>query len=187
MADDAKAFKVEADLSSVKKELDEVQAKVEKLNQSFAKTAQRFGNSSPQATMVNNALLRASAELDKKIAAFNKLSNPPTPSGGKGSCGSNDNNPTNRDLENRYKRESLKYYKDFSTAFGRTSKLVTGGISGIAAGEGLGGFQRGLKDISSSFLARRGKQFLAAFASGAAIRAASGSAVRKGGISKAAG
>lgn len=181
----AKDFKIEADLSQVKKELDEVQAKFDRLQKSFRDTALKFGNMSPQATMVHNALTKASVDLDKKISELKKLGD--KSSGSKGGGSSDPNSPTNRDLENRYKRESLKYYKDFSTAFGRTSRLVTGGVAGIAAGEGLGGFQRGLKEISSSLLSNGSKQFLAAFAGSAAMKSIAGGAVRKGSVSKAAG
>jgi hypothetical protein len=183
---DETVLKYKADLSEITSEIDKVNAKLEKLAASLDKTAKKFGGNSPQATMVANAMKQAGAQLDKKIAALEKLNANFAKNGGGGDPGSKPDS-SNRDLENRYKRESLRYYKDFSTAFGRTSKLVTGGISGLAQGEGLGGFQRGLKDISSSLLASGGKQFLASFAAGAAIKASAVSAVRKGTASKAAG
>lgn len=185
MADET-VLKYKADLSDITSEIDKVNAKLEKLAASLDKTAKKFGGNSPQATMVANAMKQAGAQLDKKIAALEKLNAKFAKNGGGGDPGSKPDS-SNRDLENRYKRESLKYYKDFSTAFGRTSKLVTGGISGLAQGEGLGGFQRGLKDISYSLLSSGSKQFFASFAAGAAIKSSAASAVRKGSASKAAG
>jgi hypothetical protein len=119
---DETVLKYSADLSQITAEIDKVNAKLEKLGASLDKTAKKFGGSSPQATMVANAMKQAGAQLDKKIAELEKLNQGFAKGGGSNSSGStNSNNSTNRDLENRYKRESLKYYRDFSLAFGKTS------------------------------------------------------------------
>jgi hypothetical protein len=182
--------KYTADFSQIKQELDEVNAKVDRLRESLDKTAKKFGDQSPQATMVRNAFDRASAELDKKIQKLEKLNFGVTrevaqPGITPGTAGGDP--ATNRDLEIRFKRESLKYYRDFRNTFGHTAtgmqKLLIGGPSAMAQGQGLTGFQEGLRFISAAMIASGGKQFITSFMTGAAMASANkatiGSAVRK--------
>jgi hypothetical protein len=52
-----------------------------------------------------------------------------------------------RDLTKRYQQESIRYYKDFHATTTALGKGITGGLVGLATGEGLMGFSRGLTDL----------------------------------------
>jgi phage-related minor tail protein len=101
-------FKYNADFSQIKREIDETTAKVNKLGDRLDEVGSKFGSSSPQATMVKHALDRAMAELDKKIAALEKLNNQKPGSSGSSATGKGDKSRSSadEDLERRYKRES---------------------------------------------------------------------------------
>ena len=108
-------FKYNADFSQIKREIDETTAKVNKLGDRLDEVGSKFGSSSPQATMVKHALDRAMAELDKKIAALEKLNNQKPGAYGSSATGKGDKSRSSadEDLERRYKRESLKYYREY--------------------------------------------------------------------------
>jgi hypothetical protein len=184
---DETTFKYTADFSQIKKEIDELTAKIGKLESSLDRTAKKFGDKSPQANMVRNAFDRTMAEMDKKVAQLEKLNNQ-KPGSGSDDGGSKPRGATDRELENRYKRESLKYYRDFNSAFGKSAssmgRLVGGGFGGLATGQGISGFTRELGSISRLLMASGTKQIFGGLAQGAIMggmsKGAVGSAVRKG-------
>lgn len=108
-------FKYTADFSQISAEIDKINDKISKLSASLDRTSKKFGDQSPQATMVKTALDRVSAELDRKIAELEKLQQQSIKSGEGGGTGKGDKarSSADEDLERRYKRESLKYYREY--------------------------------------------------------------------------
>src|ERR1700720_4030602 len=105
----------------------------------------------------------------------------PGGAGDTGSDGSSEDRSA-RDLARRYQQESIRYYKDFHATTTALGKGITGGLVGLATGEGLMGFSRGLTDFgramrgSNSFsqlltgmAVGRGTRRIGASAEGAAI------------------
>jgi D-alanyl-D-alanine carboxypeptidase len=184
MADET-TFTYKADFSQIKKEIDETITKVNKLGDSLDRTSKKFGSDSPQARMVKTALDRVSAELDKKIAQLEKLNNqkPGEDSDNNKGGKTGGRNSSERDLENRYKRESLKYYKDFSTAFGRTGKILGSTAIGFAAGGGMDSIARGMSEVGKHFFNMGAKGLASSFGQGAAManlsKGAAAAGVRK--------
>jgi hypothetical protein len=170
-------FKYTADLSQLKDEVDSATAKVEKLRESLENTFKKFGQG-PQSTMTQHALDRAMAEMDKKIADLNKAQQQETKTDSQKPESEGGRNTSDKDLDRRYKRESLKYYRDFSATFGKTSKALSGGVLGLASGEGLGGFARGFSELGRHLMQTAGsKSFISSLTSGAAIGAVNKAAV----------
>jgi hypothetical protein len=181
---DETTFKYKADFSQIKQEIDELTTKIGKLEASLDRTSKKFGDKSPQANMVRNAFDRTMAEMDKKISQLEKLNDQRPGSGDSDKGGKpGGRSSSDRDLENRYKRESLKYYKDFSTAFGRTGKILGSTAIGFAAGGGMDAIARGMSEVGKHFFQMGAKGAVSSFASGAAMgglgKGAAAAGVRK--------
>jgi hypothetical protein len=103
---------------------------------SFDDFAESF-NSYADRLKETEEIWRSKASIWKSMAIGGSDS-PTTPS-------SNDN--TSNDLARRYQLESMRYYKDFHAISTSIGKGVGGGLYGLATGEGLMGFSRGLMDF----------------------------------------
>src|ERR1700722_18107961 len=80
------------------------------------------------------------------------------PGGGSGTgSGTSPEDRSARDLAKRYQLESIRYYKDFHATTTALGKGLTGGLVGLATGEGLMGFSRGLTDFGRAM--RSGSSF----------------------------
>jgi hypothetical protein len=80
------------------------------------------------------------------------------PGGGSGTgSGTSPEDRSARELAKRYQLESIRYYKDFHATTTALGKGLTGGLVGLATGEGLMGFSRGLTDFGRAM--RSGSSF----------------------------